>query len=377
MPAARPSASPGTLCRWAAATALGCLFHAAHAQRPTDVQACLGLANDSERLACYDRLAGRDAMLALPTSPAAAASATQAASTGPTTGIPPQPAAPAGTAAPRASSDSFLSRYWELDPADKRGTFNYTAYRPNVFLPLRVMKSVNRQPSSPTRGVATGLPKYQNSETKLQLSLRTKVLEDVLLPGADLWVTYTQQSIWQTWNRGQSSPFRNTDYQPEVLYVIPMPAGLQRLPFGWTWRMSSVGLVHQSNGQADELSRSWNRAYALVGLEKDDLTLSLRVESPLAKSSDKYDDNPDIEHHLGHLQAQLNWASGRSISSLVWRPSLHGRGSVELNWSYPVYRDRPDGLRWYVQAFHGYGETLLDYNFRQTSLGMGLSIFKF
>jgi phospholipase A1/A2 len=30
-----------------------------------------------------------------------------------------------------------------------------------------------------------------------------------------------------------------------------------------------------------------------------------------------------------------------------------------------------------VQVFHGYGETLLDYNVRQTSLGVGLTLFEF
>ena len=38
---------------------------------------------------------------------------------------------------------------------------------------------------------------------------------------------------------------------------------------------------------------------------------------------------------------------------------------------------RPNGLRWFVQAFHGYGETLTDYNFKQTSFGFGLSFMQF
>src|SRR5690606_35396031 len=108
-------------------------------------------------------------------------------------------------------------------------------------------------------------------EAKIQLSLRSKVLEDVLLPGADLWVAYTQQSMWQLWNPAQSAPFRNTDYQPEVIYVVPTPAGWQNLPLGWSWRMAQFGMVHQSNGQPDPLSRSWNRLYASVGLERKDL----------------------------------------------------------------------------------------------------------
>lgn len=343
-------------------------------QQP-ELQACFKIAEDTERLACYDRQMSGKAMLALPPSPVAAQAETAQPGEPAQTVLAPPGGTPATGNTP--PDEGFLSRFWELSPADKRGTFNYTAYRPNFFLPIRGLRKINQQPSSPSRGVAANLPKYQHLETKLQISLRTKVMEDVLLPNADLWVAYTQQSIWQTWNHEESSPFRNTDYQPELLYVVPMPIGLQSLPFDWKWRLTSFGLVHQSNGQSDALSRSWNRAYVSFGAERGGLNANLRVEAPLAKSNDKYDDNPDIEHYLGHVQAQINWSPGRSIASLLWRPSLSGRGSVELNWSYPVNAERPDGLRWYVQAFHGYGETLLDYNFRQTSLGAGLTIFKF
>lgn len=42
-----------------------------------------------------------------------------------------------------------------------------------------------------------------------------------------------------------------------------------------------------------------------------------------------------------------------------------------------MFADQPSGLRWYAQLFHGYGETLLDYNHRQSSLGLGLTLFQF
>ncbi|RZL11065.1 MAG: phospholipase [Rubrivivax sp.] len=331
-----------------------------------DLQACLGLQPDSARLACYDRQAGREAMVTLPASPVVEPGTAEA-----------QPQTPAAAPVVKQQSDSFLSRYWELDDQDKRGTFNYTGYRPNVFMPLHQMREVNRTPSSPTRGQAASLPKYKHGEAKIQLSLRSKVLEDVLLPGADLWVAYTQQSMWQLWNPGESAPFRNTDYQPEAIFVVPTPEAWRNLPLGWAWRMSQLGIVHQSNGQPDPLSRSWNRVYGVLGFERQDLVLSFRLEQRLEKDSDERDDNPDIVDYLGRTEVQLAWSPGRATSALTWRPGSSGKGSLQYDWSYPVNKERPDGLRWYVQLFHGFGETLLDYNFRQTSLGLGVTIFKF
>lgn len=340
---------------------------------PPDVKSCLGITAAEERLACYDKYAGFDAMLALPASPALKpehAAEAQAAA----------PPAPAATTvrAPDAPppTTSAMSRYWELDEADKRGTFNYTGYRPNFFLPLHLMRKVNRTPGSPTRGTPADMPDYMNAETKVQLSLRSKVAQDLFLPGADLWVGYTQQSMWQLWNGDQSAPFRNTDYQPEVIYVVPTPRTMQALPFGFSWRMTRIGFLHQSNGQPGELSRSWNRLYGAVGIERGDFGLTWRLERRTERSR-RDDDNPDVLRYLNASQIEAVWTPGRATAQLTWRPSLSGDGSVQFDWSYPVFKERPDGLRWYVQLFHGYGETLLDYNFRQTSLGVGLSIFKF
>lgn len=373
--------APGSLRRRAALG--GCVLAAALAggaqaaspapvtAAPPDVKSCLGITAAEERLACYDKYAGFDAMLSLPASPVLKPEeAAQAAS----------PAAPAATTVrtPDAPppTDSAMSRYWELDEADKRGTFNYTGYRPNFFLPLHVVRKVNRTPNSPTRATPDDVPDYMNGETKIQLSLRSKIAQDLFLPGADLWVAYTQQSMWQLWNRDDSAPFRNTDYQPEVIYVVPTPRSLQALPFGFSWRMTQLGFVHQSNGQPGELSRSWNRLYGAVGIERGDFGLTWRLERRVEPDRDD-DDNPDILRFLNASQIEATWTPGRATAQLTWRPSLGGDGSVQLDWSYPVFKERPDGLRWYAQLFYGYGETLLDYNFRHTSIGVGLSIFKF
>jgi phospholipase A1 len=141
--------------------------------------------------------------------------------------------------------------------------------------------------------------------------------------------------------------------------------------------MWQLGFVHQSNGESNPLSRSWNRLYGLVGVEKGTASATLRLEARADTGGGMQNDNPDIVHFLGRSELRVDWSAGAATAALAWRPAPSGRGSLRLDWSFPVNADRPDGLRWYVQAFEGYGETLVDYNFRQSSLGLGLSIVKF
>ncbi len=317
--------------------------------QPSDMPtlgSCAAIDSAADRLACYDRLAGRTS-------------------------------APAQSPAEPPVQPSLLSKYWELEPAQKRGIFNFVGYRPNYVLPLHLTSRINREPQSPTQAIVPQ-PNYRRQEAKFQLSLRTKLAQNVLLPDADLWVAFTQQALWQIWNGTDSKPFRNSDYEPEMIFVVPTPKGLRELPFGWQWRYTELGLAHQSNGQSDPLSRSWNHVHLGAGIERGDWSLTARLmqrlNEPLAT-----DNNPDIADYGGRSELRLGWANGRHTASLLYRNTLRAvkYGAMQFEWTYPVYRDEPNGLRWFVQVFHGYGETLTDYNFRQTSIGLGVTFLQF
>ncbi|RZU01200.1 phospholipase A1 [Rivibacter subsaxonicus] len=328
---------------------------------------CAAIDDDAARLACYDRLAGR---------PAAAGTAPIVAPYSPG-GRTPNVIAPA-PGQERAPTPSFLSRFWELEPADKRGVFNFNGYRPNYFLPVHVTSDINTDPSSPTQARDLAPEPFQRVEAKFQISLRSKLFENLLLPGADLWGAYTQQSVWQLYNTENSAPFRNTDYQPELIYMMPVPQRLGALPLGWHWRFGQLGLAHQSNGQQDPLSRSWNRAYVGFGLENEHVSIVARFNHRFSESPET-DDNPDLTDYIGRNELQVGWAPGRATALATYKYSfgLPRRGSLTLDWSYPIKTDSMRALRWYAQFFTGYGENLLDYNFRQTSLGVGVALIEF
>lgn len=342
---------------------LACACAPAMAADPVAVD-CQTKSNPVERLACYDsRFPVQSSQPSAPSKDT----------------VPPSQMREALAEVEDPSTRSTLSRFWELGPVNRRDTFVVRTYEPNYVLPVHYTSKLNRQPESPSRGASPLTPNYRNLEAKYQISLRAKVAQDLFLPDANLWLAYTQQSMWQVWNSQDSAPFRSTDYQPEAIYVVPIPKSLSKLPGDWNWRLIKIGAVHQSNGQADPLSRSWNRVYIDAAFEHEDFAVQARLNKRLFKEGSTQDDNPDMAHFMGDGELRLSWLPGLSTASLTWRTNLHSlrTRALQLDWTYPVNKDKPEGLRWYAQVFTGYGESLIDYNFNQNSIGVGLSLFQF
>ncbi|RUO22587.1 phospholipase [Aliidiomarina iranensis] len=276
----------------------------------------------------------------------------------------------------RVTPSDFISKFWELEQKDKRGTFVIRTFEPNFVLPAHYSSSINRQPSSPTRGEAEEQPNYDATEIKLQISLRTKLWENLLLPNADLWAAYTQTSLWQAYDKKDSRPFRSTDHNPSIFYTVPVPEAWDILPGQARLRMVNAGFAHHSNGQSEPLSRSWNYTYVGGVIEYKQFMIESQWKQRINETDD--DDNPDLVRFRGNVETRLSWLPGRSTASitLITRDLSTNRGSVQFDYTYPLTK-RPDGIRAYLQIFSGYGETLLDYNHRQNRVGIGFLLLNF
>ena len=265
------------------------------------------------------------------------------------------------------STLSPLSRLWELDARARQGTFLFRPHRPNYVLLGRYSSDPNGSPSSPTRGAAPEVG-YDNIESKFQLSFKMKAAEGLIARRVDLWFGYTQQSHWQVYNGSISRPFRETDHEPEIMLVAPVRYDAGPLDL----RFLNLGLVHQSNGRSNPYSRSWNRVYLQAGLERGRFALLVRPWYRFPESR-RVDDNEDIQNYVGRGDLLAIYAGRSHTLALLVRNSLtfrNNRGGIQLDWSLPV----ASRLRGYLQAFSGYGESLVDYNHRQTTVGLGLML---
>ena len=279
-------------------------------------------------------------------------------------------AEPSQELADAAAAYTPLSQMYDLDANDPHGILTVREHNPMYLMPVWYNSSPNYAPSSPTRGAASQerFSDQKRIETKMQVSFKSKIAEDLFKSRADLWFGYTQKSDWQIYNQGRrSAPFRNTDYEPEIFITQPVKA---QLPWGGRLRMLGVGFAHQSNGQSRPESRSWNKVYAMAGMEWGKLTVIPRVWMRLFDSSGEDNDNPDLTKYLGYgdvkLQYRLNDKHNFS-TTLRYNPKS-GYGAAEAAYTFPI-KGKLQGV---VRGFHGYGESLIDYNHKQSGIGFGL-----
>lgn len=308
---------------------------------------CAGIENQQQRLDCYDKMQANTGVQGKKDN-------TQSGSV----------------------SRSYLTRSWDLDHRDDELLDSQQSpLRPHrvSYLIARHSSSPNAMPQSPTHGVPVVPPDTVLNEIKFQISQKGKMLNPVQMDflgftGFRLWGAYTQQSNWQAFNTGNSAPFRETNYEPELIltFYTGNTKGL---------RLINLGYAHQSNGRSLESSRSWNRMYAQGGWERGALSVLARVwwRVPEEYTSD---DNPDIEEYVGRGEIAMRWegAEGNQVVDLSIRNNFRlgeNRGLLQLDWATPLTVSKSTQL--HVQMTTGYGESLIDYNHYQTTFGLGVS----
>lgn len=330
---------------------------------PQQLADCARIADTGARLGCFDRLAATHG--AAPS--ISASSAMPVAANDVAAGAAGQPpVASTDPAVERAAADDAYSMdaHWELDQKHRRGVFVFRPHQPNYLIAARSYRP-NEAPYLPFRA-ADFTGKLSHAELQYQLGFKMKMVETAFALPVDLWFGYTQNSFWQAGNREASSPFRETNYRPELMLVTPLNVSV----LGAQLKYLNLGLAHQSNGQASTLSRSWNRVYAQVGLERGRFAMTARVWKRLNEPLED-DNNPDIVDYMGRGELSGTYRmDGHEFSAMLRHNFSTHKGATQLGWAFPF----AGPLKGYVQVFSGYGQSLIDYNYYQRSIGAGVVV---
>ncbi len=284
----------------AAASPSACWLRARPAGNPA---ACAAIADNTERLACYD---------------GASAGRTRRPAPGR------RGAAAGGALGPL--------RRWELDAGDKRGTFLITPYKPTYMLVGRWSNSAQ----SPAHVAQPGRPgerpcRRQRRRGQVPDQLQDKLWEGLVGPPPAIcgWATPSCPTGRPT--KSFSAPFRETNYEPELMAVFRtnLDAGL-----GFKVKMLSVGLNRQSNGRGQPLSRSWNRLMVQGGMRGAILRCCCAAGSASRRRPARTTTRTSAAAS-GYGDLQATWHLNAHELSLNLRPGFYSRGSAQLDWTSP------------------------------------------
>lgn len=244
------------------------------------------------------------------------------------------------------------------------GDFAIAFYKPTYIMPFYYTGSPynkiyqNNTPSNES---------VKNSEIKYQLSFKVPVWKNAFNRPISLFLAYTQLSYWQAYNK--HAFFRETDYQPELFIANEINF---RVIKAWCINFLNIGAIHQSNGFGNNLERSWNRIYLEAITSTDHWMFSLKPWYVINDHS-LTQHNPNIVNYLGHGQLTIAYKYYRQVLAVTTHSLIENggkRASAEFSWSFPI----TPYLNGYVQVFSGYGQSLIEYNHRTNSAGVGIAL---
>ncbi len=238
-------------------------------------------------------------------------------------------------------------------------SYNVSPYKANYFLPLsyrsdnNYIKIIDHNYDNPPL----------QTEVEFQVSIKYDIVSNLFNLDEIYTVAYTQKSFWQFY--ATSAYFRETNYNPE--FFITMPIKFNEKKYGI--RAIKAGFAHESNGLGGIYERSWNYLYSDFYFQLDFVFINLKL---WYAPKNYLRHNEDLLDYLGYGHVIFVLPYEKHLFKAKFRPSFKGHSAFEINYTHPV--PLRDDLFFYVKAFDGYGESLIDYSQRFSKIGIGFSI---
>ncbi len=227
----------------------------------------------------------------------------------------------------------------------------------------------------------SGLSRYKDlyfiigsPTTKVQISIKYKLIYLI-----DLYLGYTQDMFWDLGKK--SFPFSDINFNPDLFYRINFP--------DHTF-MKAIDIVlfeHKSNGKDGDSSRAWSgssiKFYTIVKFESWSFNWDTKFYWFYNTGMDST--NWDLREYTGFWDTRISFINYYDPNKFIDKISLYlaffPGGKYSQRWSKG---GQEIGLKFrlgwgrfypsiFVQLYHGYNESLLDYNKEVFAYRMGLA----
>lgn len=203
----------------------------------------------------------------------------------------------------------------------------------------------------------------ETADASFQISIRQRLTKSVLPFKTFAYLTYTQKSFWDIY--AESSPFRDTNYNPGL--------GLGKYIFYGNRLVGAafVQIKHESNGRDGEDSRSWN--YLSMSM-KYFFNARFNIAGEFWIPYVDGGNNKDLLDYRGLGYISINYISNKHKWWLS--ADLNPKKGFSINSTLTAAFRVSEKSNQYLFArfFHGYGESLKDYNKYAMNIRVGICI---
>ena len=193
-----------------------------------------------------------------------------------------------------------------------------------------------------------------------------------------LYAAYTQKAWWKLYD--ESSPFYEFNHEPELFWIFESKKNFMNLDTGYLDYFQVAPIYHKSNGRDGEGSRSINCYYARAQFSVGEV-YNFGIVAKIFGYYSKAIENKDIEKYQGYVEGEAFFQLKSRAVEYFDKEKIYIKGGGSIS-------DRKGwiegGIRvrivttvfqpfFFVQAYHGYAEKLIDYNKKDTAIRAGIT----
>lgn len=211
----------------------------------------------------------------------------------------------------------------------------------------------------------------KSSQAKVQVSTKYALVDPYR---TGLFFGYTHYMIWDIYS--SSSPFRDVNFNPELFFKRNIKS-CKIIDY-----IMISPYEHVSNGRSGDISRAIDMFYGKISFSNLYHNTKLKIGNDLKIFGyyKKGDQNKDIQKYKGYWKSNIfiKFNDSGSVFNKTEANIAFGLGTVlEKGWveagiacTIPILNILP---KIYLQVWHGYGESLLEYNIKETAIRAGIS----